>query len=160
MQPIFSACCLREDWKSVYRSSSIWLIDKKSAKSLLEKQYAHYERRASDALWMFKRAQDHFRGMKWTGQNIELPTDHGQDDGPIIEVGFYPDRIETARLMDDGILKRTVTVFDQKRKTRKVIEEKTERRWPGVIFGDESVFEIKNYSPPAFSSSDGFDQLT
>lgn len=150
----------RYSYSSFIRPKKNKQEEKESAKSLLEKQFLKYEHPAFSALWTFKWTQEYFLPTERIGQKIELLKGRGKEAGPIIEVCFFPNRIETARLVEEGILNRTTTIMDKKMKSRKMSEEKTERRWPAVIFGNKPVFEIKNYSPPSFSSSNGFDQLT
>ena len=131
--------------------------EKRYVKSLLEKNYTSYERRASEALWMFKLRQHYFLNEGPILQKIDPQRVIGY---PLVRVGFYKDRIETAELRENGIISiKRVNFLDGHKKCCEPEEKEEDVRYPTMVFQNEDPFVIRNYSPPGYPSSDRIDQF-
>jgi hypothetical protein len=126
--------------------------EKRSAKSLLEKNYSDYERRASETLMKLKQAQHYFLN---EGPIPQKEDPQRIDVYPLARVGFYKDRIEITELRKQGnILISRVIFLDSQKKRFEQEENNEDVRYPTLVFQNEDPFIIKNYSPPSYPSSD------
>jgi len=135
--------------------------EKKYAKSLLEKKYSgydsDYERRASEALMMYKLAQHYFLNEGPIPQKVDPQRVVVY---PLVRVGFYKDRIETAELRENGKISiKRVNFLDGQKKCCEPEEKEEDVRYPTMVFQNEDPFVIRNYSPPGYPSSDRIDQF-
>jgi hypothetical protein len=134
--------------------------EKDYAKSLLEKNYASFVRRANEAVWMLKLAQNYFRKKGSLPLKIGPPGSPKFNAYPLIKVCFKKDTIETAELRKKGIILIKKVGFLDKQKTHFRPEKKRQKiQYPTVIFPNEERLIITNYTPPSFPSIDERGQL-